>query len=460
MQIEEIISKNVEDIENLIPKIDKKIRKRRKRTLIITASIASIVFSFFSYKLVLVPQYEAFQQRKQQIEVADKLFKDYRIELTSISNYIIVDSGRYDRLIAIKKALPDLEKRYKPLGVKRDFTPLEDRINNSERIYHAELERKSQIALLDKELDEYRSTFGGIVADGIDEKELPLLLSLLSNLENLKEKYVLLNASGSKIRSIDELELKTKFEKEKSRYLSLAKGGFSISEEESLEHMLPSMQNLRTSYIQKGLEIKSLDDLIEDIKKAMKVVKVKKYDKQKVDYYASELEQLDEYVKSGKYNLVHKKIKNLAYKLKKEKFPSAEIVSNKLEDYSYFKLVKVGAQYGRKKVSGGYYKKKWVSPEYKTEKIVSGGGVIKEGLKLAIDFLTMGNSDLSNYHEAKRNIIKNKRVKVSEGYYKDVWVSEPRYERVLTQKAHYQKLQIFPSSGKQIVVNDFIPIKK
>ena len=62
MGIPEIISKNIEDIESLLPKIDEKIRKRRKRTMITAASIASIAFSFFLYNSVLVPQYEEIQK--------------------------------------------------------------------------------------------------------------------------------------------------------------------------------------------------------------------------------------------------------------------------------------------------------------------------------------------------------------------------------------------------------------
>ena len=454
MRIEELINKNVEDIESIIPKIDEKIRKRRKRTLMITTSIASIVFSFFLYKSVLVPQYEAFQKRKQ-IKIADQLSKDYRLELTSILNDGIVEPEEHNRLITIKKALPDLEGKYEPLGVKRDFAPLEKKITKGERIYQAELERKRWVALVDKEFIKYKSAFEIILVGGVDKEKRKQLDKITGSLEKLAERYRSLNDDHG-IRSTNKLDSKVnlvavkfdlneKLETEKDKYTSLARGGFSISEEESLRQILHHLGILSFRYTEFGLKTNSLDDLFKDVEKGIEVVKVKKYDKQKVDYYTGRLQHVNKYAKSEKYNLVHKEIKNLAYKLKKENFPSAGLVFNKVKNYSYFKLVKVNAKYEIKKVEGGYYKEVWVSPKYESKKVINPLAPLGKIIKW-LDGTQSRNTVLDKWE------IENK-VKIRDGHYKKIWVNEPQYKRVLVQEAHYQKLQIFPLSGKQTIAN-------
>jgi len=285
MGIPEIISKNIDDIESLLPKIDEKIRKRRKRTMITAASIASIAVSFFLYKSVLVPQYEAFQKRRQ-IKVTDIQFEDYRSQLTSILNDNIVEPGEYTRLIVIKKALPGLEKKYKPLGVERDFNSLEKKISNGEQIYKKELERKKQVALVDEEFNHYKNISENVLVGGIDKIKRGQLDGLITHLKRLAERYSSLNANDG-IRLTNKLEsevnlaifkfdLNERFEKEKFRYISLAKNGFSISEEKPLMQIFHRLNSLELGYAEAGLNTNPLYDLLGNVKKSIKKARLGK----------------------------------------------------------------------------------------------------------------------------------------------------------------------------------------
>ncbi len=353
-----------------------KLKPQHKKWLKFTAAAAVAVFSVsILYNSMILPKFRSFQERKQEINVTNKLLEDYRASIASILRGNAIDNEDYKKLTTIEKAINELEVRNWSNAIENDFAYLTGRINTWKSSYLAQ--RKKQI-----------------------------------------------------------FDLEAKLEKEKSRYSSVAKDGVSISEEKSLRNILGNVKSLRTSYVNIDLKISSVDDLLGKVEKSIEIVKVKKYDGQKTSFYTSRLNRVNNYVESKDYSKVSKEIKNLAHNLEKENFSFAKTILDEVKNFNYFRLVKVDATYGWKK-TGPYEMKAWIEPKY-------------DGYSWCKDY--------SKRRKSRNNIELCRKKLIKEGHY-ETWQAYPKV-RVLIKEAHYKKLQVFPYSNKELVVEDFIPIKK
>ncbi len=149
-------------------------------------------------------------------------------------------------------------------------------------------------------------------------------------------------------------DLNNRFEEEKRKYSSLAKEGFSISEEQPLKDVLNNVKDLKNLYARAGLDITPLESLINDGKKAFRDIetaKIERFDRLFVKYnldYSSILITGKDPSEESRLEKLKSKVRNLAHaydifrlKDKKDKtYNLADEITQSIKDCR-FKRVKV-----------------------------------------------------------------------------------------------------------------------
>lgn len=316
-------------------------------------------------------------------------------------------------------------------------------------MFEAFLKTRQEIRTANQLFDNYNSELQSILEDGIITEEennrLPILSENLNNLENRYEQLDIsrdLSPIRNKISEIVNIKLDQLLDTYNYELQSFFDDSIVTEEEyNKLPTLSEKLNNLEGKYSQLGVS-KDLSPI------RNKISEIVNYNKQKVEFYTIKLRQVNDYVNSKKYSLVVKKIRNLASILESENFPSSNKVLNRVKNFSYFEFVKLDAQYETRKISDGYWEEEWI-PEKKVK-------IEKEPRPSDLIILI----PLIGKVYGLFKILEGDKYETILGHYEKEWIDEPQYEKVLAKEAHFKRIQVFPYSGKQIIVKDFIPIKK
>ncbi|MBI2129579.1 hypothetical protein HYU07_05040 [Candidatus Woesearchaeota archaeon] len=167
-----------------------------------------------------------------------------------------------------------------------------------------------------------------------------------------------------------------------------------------------------------------------------------------INRFHSRLSNIKENIAHQKYDGLTEKVRALATDVGKEKptVPTKKILEE-LQSLTYKKSIKIEARTERRLVKEGHYEQVWVEPQYETKTVDPVGNAIGSVLQW-LPF---------NWSVSHSLPVKEKTVKVKDGYYENKWVA-PVYQDI-TFPAHYQKIEINPYNDTQKVIEDNIPIK-
>ncbi|MFH1307701.1 MAG: hypothetical protein ABIH72_02525 [archaeon] len=184
---------------------------------------------------------------------------------------------------------------------------------------------------------------------------------------------------------------------------------------------------------------------------------VTRYDDETIDPEIAKLNKKSEYME--RFDQIKKSparfppgeiqsnIRRLYSDIKKDDFPGEEKLLKDIKSFNYTAVENVSKRVERRLISEGHYDKQWVEPEYEEREVAD----IENGIMYGIPRTIMGTlflpfTNKEHWDDTKDTFTKKTKVKVKEGYYKDVWV-EPEYKDIIVP-ASRRKIEINPYSGE------------
>lgn len=183
--------------------------------------------------------------------------------------------------------------------------------------------------------------------------------------------------------------------------------------------------------------------------------KAARYDNEVIDprirklKYISIFEAIKNNVEQKKYDDVSNNIKKLADVIEKNDFPNDDSLLAQVTDYTYPRLIFVPQKSEERTIKAHYKQGEWVEEKEVGKFHFNPLVGIVNSVKTVVKTATKGGKNSSSL----MGYTTKDKVK---GHYKKVWV--PEKTETINTPEHNKKVLINPYSGKETVIDDFIPL--